>query len=477
MNFFRSEGPREITHVRVGTWLGLALLGLAFCYLWILPVFRPRGDFLWGYYRLKDLLAGIPVALATLFALAVLASPSNYRRPLALRLTSVFISAMAILFICDIAYALFVVGAWRPNFWLDQAHITRRYSIADRELGFVRKAGLSWRGHIPEVNRFIDYRTDEHGFRNPAGVQRADIVFIGDSFTEAGQVNEEGTFARQVANASRLSSVNLGRGAYGPQQELLVLKRYGLSYQPRVVVWQLFEGNDLTDARIFADWKTKPQQNVSLKERYFNNSFLAGLLSRTRLKDRDTPLVTLRHGDGTTQRIRIRYRYEPGQPADIPLGFAETRRVLEEGYRLCQSRGIQLMIILVPTMVRVLEPYISFDRVEDRLRYLPAGVPDDKKDFSGKTAELCAHVGCTFVDSFDALRQAAATDNRGLYIPDDEHLDVRGHEVIAQIVVEWLRSKHATIAETGLPNGGLVPRTRQRFQRHESQWIHNLSSQ
>ena len=54
--------------------------------------------------------------------------------------------------------------------------------------------------------------------------------------------------------------INLARGAYGPQQELIVLKRYGLAYEPRFVVWQLFEGNDLVDAEAFAEWKKNPEQ-------------------------------------------------------------------------------------------------------------------------------------------------------------------------------------------------------------------------
>ena len=74
------------------------------------------------------------------------------------------------------------------------------------------------------------------------------------------QVDEGDTFVRRVAQSTGLSAVNLARGAYGPQQELIVLKRYGLAYKPRVVVWQLFEGNDLHDAEAFAEWKQNPQQ-------------------------------------------------------------------------------------------------------------------------------------------------------------------------------------------------------------------------
>ena len=48
-----------------------------------------------------------------------------------------------------------------------------------------------------------------------------------------------------------------------------------LHYKPRVIVWQLFDGNDLGDAEAFAEWMKNPQQvNTSLKQRYLSNSLL-----------------------------------------------------------------------------------------------------------------------------------------------------------------------------------------------------------
>jgi len=427
----------------------LALLTIGFSYLWLVPLFRPRGDFLWGYYRLKDILLGIPVGLTTLCAVVLLLTPGKYWLPVALRITTLSASALVLLFTCDVVYAFFVQGAWRPNFWLDQAHIARRYAAADPELGFVRRPLTSWRGYLPDLGRIVDYDTDENGFRNPVGQHTADIVFIGDSFTEAAQVSLDQTFVRQVGTASGLTVVNLGRGAYGPQQELIVLQRYGLSYTPRFVVWQLFEGNDLTDAAIFAKWQENPtQQAISLKDRYFQSSLLVEWLTKTRSVDSSIPLVTLFNRDGRSYRVRLRYAYDAEQPAKVPDGFAETTRSIEAGFRLCQAQGIELVIVLVPTMAHVLQPYISFDRSEDQAHYFPNGFGNDKHDFASRTAEFCNRIGCSFIDASKALQKAAATDIRNLYIPNDEHLDIAGHTVIAQVVLEWLRSNKALMPKT-----------------------------
>jgi hypothetical protein len=94
-------------------------------------------------------------------------------------------------------------------------------------------------------------------------------------------------------------------------------------------------------------------------------------------------------------------------------------------------------------MVHVMAPNISFDRVEDQKRFVPPKERDDAKDFGGTIEEFCARIGCAFVDSFVALRQAVADGNSKLYIPNNEHFDVAGHDVIAEIVADWLRSKNS----------------------------------
>ena len=418
------------------------LLAIGFTYFWILPLFRPRGDFLWGHYRLKDIYLGIPLAVATLCAIVIIAMPARYRRALSLRLVTLAISVLLVLAVIDAFYAFVVMGVLRPNLWLDHGSISRKYSTADSELGFVRKPGVSWRRYVPSLNRIVDYRTDENGFRNPPQTQHADIVFIGDSYTEAATVAEDETFVRRLVHLSGLSVVNLGRGAYGPLQEQIVLRRYGLSYEPRVVVWQLFEGNDLVDAEVFNKWKQNPHMApTSLKNRYFNNSLLNEWLTNTRSRERAGPMVSMQYPDGTAIRFKLRHGYNPDQAPTMDLGMTETMAAIEAGNKLCQSHGIQLLVVSVPTMVRVMAPYISFDRVEDRTSYLSergAG----RKDFSGRIAELCDRIGCSFVDTFDALRQASANGNHSLYIPNDEHLDVGGHDVIAQVIAGWLRDKN-----------------------------------
>src|SRR5829696_1655116 len=127
MNSAESQGRNFKSGLWRSSLAGVLLAALLyFCFL---PLFRPRGDFLWGHYRLKDIYVGIPIALIALGAILVLAVPAGYRRSLSLRLTTLLTSLLLAFAVCDAAYAFTVMGAWRANYWLDQAHISRRYSV------------------------------------------------------------------------------------------------------------------------------------------------------------------------------------------------------------------------------------------------------------------------------------------------------------------------------------------------------------
>ena len=443
-SFMNSSGISRATSLVRGSWsvwLGISLLVLAFVYIWLVPFLRPRGELLGGYYRIKDIYLGIPVGVAMIVAFVVLVTPRRLRKAVSLRLIPVSIALLAAIFVSDAVYALGVMGAWWSDFWLDQAHISRKHSVPDDELGFVRKPGISWRGFVPDVNRMVEYRSDENGFRNPPGIRRAEIAFVGDSFTEAATVEEADTFVHRVGAATGRTVVNLGRGAYGPQQELIVLQRYALAYHPQAIVWQLFEGNDLKDAAIFAHWKKNPRAvSTSFTQRYLANSLIRELTLDSPEVKWFRPKAMLRYNDGSLRPTEIRYEYDPAEPVKSPIAFEETKQAIEAGYRLCESKGIKLLIVMIPTMLRVVEPYIIFDRPQDRDRYLPSPSMTENSGFSGALADFCRELGCAYVDSYQELRRLTDEGQRELYIPADEHLDIRGHEVIAQLVLEWLRS-------------------------------------
>jgi hypothetical protein len=435
-------GDRKLLYPRVG----LALLVLAFLYVVVLPLLRPRGAYLWGYYRLLDIYAGVPLVLMILCVVVIMAVPAPRRRDVALRATTVTAAVVFALVLVDLAYTIAQPRFHAPNYWLEGGGIERAYSTTDPELGFVRKPNISWHRSAPEGGRPAFYRTDANGFRNPPGITRSDVAFIGDSFTEAAWIPEEQTFVARVAAVTGLRVVNLGRGAYGPQQELIVLRRHGIAYQPRFVVWQLFEGNDLDDANNFAVWRADPRPPaIPLRPRYYDNSLVRWLVEPTAFPPPVSGRVpvAVNYHDGTQQRKELRYRYIPDRPDQRAEAFEETVRTIEAGMRLCEAHDIQLAILFVPSLVQVMEPFLSFDHPADRERALPGGRVRSDGDFGSRLRSVCREPACTYLDAFETLRAQALVDNSRVYDrhDPDEHLDVDGHAVVGRLVVDWIRSK------------------------------------
>ena len=111
------------------------------------------------------------------------------------------------------------------------------------------------------INRF-GWRDVNWPIRKPKGTIR--IAILGDSFVEAIQVEDDSTFESLSKRAligaeGRGEVMNFGRSGYTQSEELLVLQRDVLRFDPDVVVLFFFPGNDITDmARRTAPNRQRP---------------------------------------------------------------------------------------------------------------------------------------------------------------------------------------------------------------------------
>lgn len=122
--------------------------------------------------------------------------------------------------------------------------------------GWTLKAGAAgWQrdegAGLVRVNR-AGFRGPDWTIPKPPGVFR--IAIVGDSFTEAPQVNYRQTFCavaeRELGGCKALARrkvqvMDFGIDAYGTAQELMTLRRHAWKYAPDMVVLAFFSGNDL----------------------------------------------------------------------------------------------------------------------------------------------------------------------------------------------------------------------------------------
>ena len=103
---------------------------------------------------------------------------------------------------------------------------------------------------------------DAHGFRNPPGLDRVDLVTLGDSHTYGFNVSADAAWPRQLAAASELSVYNYGVGTYGVLHYAYLFEK-ALERRPRYILVGLYPANDFAD---FCTLATRPYWTDTLDE-------------------------------------------------------------------------------------------------------------------------------------------------------------------------------------------------------------------
>lgn len=320
-------------------------------------------------------------------------------------------------------------------------------NLRDETLLFRHRPHTGFQGRVPgdlvllygiatERRYPVDVRYDERGFRNPPGLERAELVLVGDSFIEAGLVPADGLASTLLAELTGRTTANLGHSGYGPQQELEVLRRYGLPLQPELVVWFFFEGNDLVDLVRYEAARSDPAMLDPEVTPYAFRSFTGNLVARLaestrRARRTDSEEARRRSGmppappGGIAERQYFAY---PG----LPFGKLELERldaaqaVIREARAACRGRGAELLLVFVPTKFRVYAELCEFPpdglAAGWRVNFLPESV----RRFAVKES-------MPFLDLTPALQEAARA-GEAVHFPDDGHWSPAGHAVVAAAV-------------------------------------------
>lgn len=292
-------------------------------------------------------------------------------------------------------------------------------------------------GHVLRPHAVTgDIRINSHGFRDPErpvartpGAYR--ILGIGDSFA-FGSRDPDGIYlrvleARLLAEGRRVEVINTGVPGYNTLQEITHLRRFGLQFQPDLVLLGLFVTGDVIenhgDVRlqvVAGELTSRPVDR----------------LGRLLMASRIWRLLVVRgvvHADDRgnvhrwfldVERDRLRPCGRRPRP-DIRHGYEVTERALVELRDLLRARGIDLVVLLIPDEVQV-NPVVF----EDTVATFGLARGDFDLDQPNRLlGEALARAGIASVDPLPDLREAQRTGP--VYWPDDTHLNVQGAAVVA----------------------------------------------
>jgi len=174
----------------------------------------------------------------------------NRLLPLA-RLLAINLGVMVILLLLAEG-GLRLAGIARPAYY--RYDPIRGFSHRPGAQGRWTQEGSGW----VSINR-AGFRDRDHSVEPITGVLR--VAVLGDSFSEAFQVNQNQTWWQQLQNQVNgtrpcpltaaypkgIELLNFGVGAYGTGQELLTWQTNGRQSQPQLVLLAIFLGNDIDD--------------------------------------------------------------------------------------------------------------------------------------------------------------------------------------------------------------------------------------
>ncbi|MEW5960200.1 MAG: SGNH/GDSL hydrolase family protein [Chloroflexota bacterium] len=369
-----------------------------------------------------------------------------------------------------------------------------------------RRVGLKTKGETillnrddggPELRIFKPYTTvvwpieddgtfsvvvmDKNGFCNPpaeAAATQVEIITLGDSFTWCHAVDPQAAWAGQLARLTGRPVYNLGLGGIGPYEYIQLLKKFGLPRSPRLVIMNIYEGNDLRDVARYYYHRLYHQDDEPVTAAAptppagvavdgagwlgnYSYAYNLALATKRYWAESDpapAPITGAAGSDSPSKAENFRYRLVfPTQTVEFNPDNADTdeieyarqlyqqelkfevlaalRQPLEEFVTLARQEKFIPVVTYTPSAYTAYEAVVAFE--DPALAEVMPWFSRRQRDFlAGQAQEL----GYTFIDLTPALQAAAHARGASelLYYRYDLHLTVAGHAVVAETLGQTL---------------------------------------
>ena len=327
-------------------------------------------------------------------------------------------------------------------------------SLIPGQAGYWKKGPIVYYVEINERG----FRGQVRPYAKPPGTYR--IVVVGDSYIEAFNIPYEQSFShvleeRLRAEGHSVEVVNLGISNFGTAQELLLLDREGLRYQPDMVVLT-FSHNDPAANHPRLHWDTdRPYYRLAPDGRLKRLPYQPK--TNTRGVVRDFMRRNLRIYTFFPRRIREMVRRVKGKTArklsDHPFEYFRwyaspshplareawdvTFAIIKEFRRMTEASGARFVLMDVPFRGQVTRR--SWDELLARFQELrQAGERFERQRPQQLLGAFCEREGMQCLFLLPPFREAAAR-SAVLYDEKDFHWNAEGNRLTAEAMVELLR--------------------------------------
>lgn len=326
----------------------------------------------------------------------------------------------------------------------------------DPDLGYrVRAHHQTADGSV--TNQF-GFNSREYSLQKSPGVFR--ILVVGDSFNWAGGLKGNYTALLEqkldsLYGGHKVDVINAGYPGTHTAEQLAMLRKFALQYNPDLVILGFFAGNDFIDADPHRKRIVVNDTYVDIDRRHERTLLGRPIVSRSRLylflrqkyevwkeqrasrSDVRDPNSFSRETFLNIEKMRLdlfsrtaarEQRYQP--KIDYIL------QSVAEMDALLKSRKIAFMVAIFPDEFQANPELLK--AVLERYQLDPN---DYDVEFAQKLLKSSLETkGISYVDFLDRFR--AAEEQQQLYIPQNTHWNDAGNELAAQILVETLAKRN-----------------------------------
>ena len=305
---------------------------------------------------------------------------------------------------------------------------------------------------------FEIHKFDSRGLRQSHRESEIDdngplIYLLGDSMTAGLQVSDENLFSTIVeqdlngALEPDVEIVNAAIDGFGATQELLLLKEMMEDRTPDLVVLQIFINNDLAD-----NWPAIGNRN----------HWIAARCGRPYLKSDDTGESLISDGqllrpsmpslhrflsasilysilvpyppqvEGEDPGIEPKAMWEPNNLHETERAWNHFIKTLSEFEEMLDEQKIKLVYLLIPSR-------------EDAGQGKPN---ENRQKYYERLKSRFEEKNLWYIDTLPAIREHLINGGMAPYFAIDDHLNERGHRVVASAIEEWI-TRHCALLGLG----------------------------
>jgi hypothetical protein len=306
-----------------------------------------------------------------------------------------------------------------------------------------------------KISRKMEYdpqilRFNSHGFRDVEHKIGTDndtirILLLGDSIGSGLQVGMEDLFAIHTNKSlnqtfkrhASFEIINASIDGYGTGQELIMYRSTGRLYQPNVVLLSVYPYNDLVDnwAGIesmnhqFARQCGRPYFQQTSGDLTLQNdgtpvrpkwSGMYAFLNKFRLYTSFfSPTAT---GSGDGERFSEREVLDLARPQVIDRAWELTTTLILQFHREVSHDGSVLVILIVP----------------NRTEAAPGRGKPPVRVLSHELEEFLKKNNILYINLLPDLSRHIDEEEQDVYFDWDPHLTETGHELVGQLIHDWI---------------------------------------